>query len=73
MNAFEALNPARAGCAAFELGFRSLFHDGRALAFDCDAQGQIDLDRLSEKARQRYLYARALVGRDFATPEVLPV
>ena len=73
MNAREALNPALAACSAFELRFRSLFHEGRGLAFDCDAHGQIDLDCLSEKARQRYLYARALVGRDFATPEVLPL
>jgi hypothetical protein len=58
---------------SFELRFRSLFDSGRALAFTCDAQGRIDLDRLSEKARDRYLYARALVGRDFATPEVTPV
>ena len=58
---------------SFELRFRSLFDSGRALAFACDAQGRIDLDRLSEKARDRYLYARALVGRDFATPEVTPV
>lgn len=64
---------ARSACAGFELRFRSLFDSGRALAFDCDAQGRIDLDRLSDKARERYFYARALVGRDFATPEVLPV
>ena len=57
----------------FELRFRSLFDSGRAFAFACDAQGRIDLDRLSDQARTRYLYARALVGRDFATPEVLPV
>jgi hypothetical protein len=58
---------------AFELRFRSLFQQGRALAFACDDQGNIELDRLSETARQRYLYARALVGREFATPVVLPV
>lgn len=58
---------------AFELRFRCLFDSGRALVFACDAQGRIDLDRLSEKARERYLYARALVGREFATPEVTPV
>jgi hypothetical protein len=57
----------------FELRFRSLFDSGRALVFSCDAQGRIDLDRLSENARERYLYARALVGRDFATPEVMRV
>jgi hypothetical protein len=67
MNATPALDSRR-----FELRFRSLFHEGRALAFACDAQGRIDLDRLSERARQSYLFARALVGRDFAQPEVLP-
>ena len=59
------------GC--FELRFRSLFHEGRALAFACDADGSIDLDRLSDRARQSYLYARALVGRDFAQPEVMSI
>jgi hypothetical protein len=63
----------QAATDGFELRFRSLFDSGRALVFACDAQGRIDLDRLSERARERYLYARALVGRDFATPEVLPV
>jgi hypothetical protein len=74
MNALlDVQNSARAACGAFELRFRSLFDAGRALAFACDAQGGIDLDRLSERSRERYLYARALVGRDFAQPEVLPV
>ncbi len=58
---------------SFELRFRSLFQEGRALAFACDADGRIDLDRLSDRARQSYLYARALVGRDFAQPEVTAV
>jgi hypothetical protein len=30
------------------------------------------LDELSERARSNYLYARAVVGREYATPEVLP-
>ena len=73
MNAFDALSPARTVCGAFELRFRSLFQEGRALAFTCDADGRIDLDRLSDRGRERYLYARALVGREYAQPEVLPV
>jgi hypothetical protein len=59
--------------SSFELRFRSLFHEGRALAFDCDAQGAIDIDHLSERARLSYLYARALIGREYAYPEVRPV
>lgn len=73
MNAFEALCPVYAARGTFELRFRSLFQEGRALAFTCDADGRIDLDRLSDRSRERYLYARALVGREFAQPEVLPV
>lgn len=57
---------------AFELRFQSLFHDGRALAFPCDAKGQVDMDALTERARHNYLYARTVVGREFATPAVRP-
>lgn len=57
----------------FELRFRSLFHEGRGLSFGCNADGAIDLDGLSERSRLSYLYARALIGREFAYPEVRPV
>jgi hypothetical protein len=56
----------------FELRFQSLFNDGRALAFPCDAAGHVALDALSERARNNYFYARTVVGRDFATPAVRP-
>ena len=58
--------------AAFELRFQSLFNDGRGLAFPCDAQGHVDMDRLSERARHNYLYARTVIGREFSTPAVRP-
>ena len=54
----------------YELRFQSLFNEGRALAFPCDAQGHVDMDALSERARGNYLYARAVVGREYATPAV---
>lgn len=73
MNANQPQRFAARARGSFELRFRSLFHEGRAMAFACDADGRIDLDRLSDRARQSYLYARALVGRDFAQPEVLSV
>jgi len=56
----------------YMLRFRSLFHEGRAFAFPCDAQGHVDLDALSEKARNNYLYARAVIGRELAMPAVEP-
>lgn len=56
----------------FELRFQSLFSEGRALAFPCDGQGHVALDALSERARLNYLYARAVVGREYAVPTVQP-
>jgi hypothetical protein len=55
-----------------ELRFQSLFDAGRSYAFPCDAAGHVDMDALSDKARQNYLYARALIGRELAYPAVLP-
>ena len=55
---------------AYEIRFQSIFQEGRGLAFPCDAKGQVDLDVLSERARASYLYARAVVGREFLAPAV---
>ena len=55
---------------SFEVRFSSLFKPGRALAFPCDAQGHVDLDALTERARNNYLYARATVGREHCAPRV---
>ncbi len=54
----------------FELRFQSLFDRGRGYAFPCDQVGQVDLDQLSERARNNYLYARAMVGRELEVPAV---
>jgi hypothetical protein len=59
--------------AGYELRFRSLFDDGRALAFPCDAEGHVDLDALTPRARLNYFYARTVVGREFYTPAVVPL
>ncbi|HET9644857.1 MAG TPA: hypothetical protein VFP68_16220 [Burkholderiaceae bacterium] len=57
----------------YVLRFQSLFDEGRGFAFPCDAQGHVDLDSLSERARNNYLYARAVIGREVAMPAVQPV
>jgi hypothetical protein len=54
----------------YEIRFQSLYNEGRALTFPCDAQGHVEMDALSEKARLNYLYARAVVGREYAAPAV---
>ena len=54
----------------FLLCFRSLFDSGRGYAFPCDCSGRVDLDHLSERARNNYFYARAMVGRELTVPAV---
>ena len=56
----------------YELRFQSLFDEGRAYCFPCDRAGLVNMDLLSERARTNYLYARAVVGREFALPAVHP-
>lgn len=56
---------------AFELRFPSLSCTGPALSFPCDAAGSVALDALSHRARNNYLLARALMGRDYGSPRVL--
>ncbi len=63
---------ATATASRFVLRFESLFHPGRALAFPCDEHGRVELDALSERARHNYLYARVVVGHEYATPAVMP-
>lgn len=69
------MNPATTtprDSSGFELRFQSLFQEGRGLAFPCDAQGRVDIDSLSRTLRLNYLYARTLIGREFAMPALLP-
>jgi hypothetical protein len=55
-----------------ELRFRSLFDPNRGLAFPCDGNGRVDVHALSEPACCNYVLARALVGRDYCEPIVVP-
>jgi hypothetical protein len=61
--------PASAdGLASLELRFVHRGDDRKSLAFPCDAAGRVDLDTLDERGRNQYLFARALMGRDYAFP-----
>lgn len=57
----------------FELRFQSLCDGEGTLSFPCDRQGRVELDAMTDYVRNNYLYARALVGMDFARPTVHPV
>ena len=63
---------ATESAAGYETRFQSLFNAGRALSFPCDPEGHVDCDRLSEHGRLNYLFARAMVGREYAMPAVRP-
>jgi len=62
--------PAISQSQAYVLRFDSLFKEGRGFAFPCDRQGQVDMDRMSDRARNNYFYARTLVGREVTLPSV---
>lgn len=52
----------------YELRFRSLNREGRGWAFPCDAAGHVDMDSMSDRARNNYMFARALIGIEVAAP-----
>lgn len=54
----------------FEVHFRSLVRRGFELIFPCDREGRVDLDALSDRAKTNYLFARAMVGREYSRPAV---
>jgi hypothetical protein len=54
----------------YQLRFRPLSDRGRAFVFPCDEVGHVDMDRLSERARVDYFYARAVIGRELTLPVV---
>jgi len=67
------VTPAPHAPICYEMSFRSLFPQGRGYAFPCDADGNVDIDSLSERARINYLYARTVIGREVSMPAVQPI
>jgi hypothetical protein len=54
----------------YELCFQPLLPDGRGCVFACDCDGHVDMDAMGERSRLNYLYARTVIGREFARPAV---
>jgi hypothetical protein len=54
----------------YELNFQSLQLPGGGCAFPCDAEGHVDMDAMTERTRNNYLFARALVGIEYDKPRV---
>jgi hypothetical protein len=57
----------------YELRFERLARNGIGYAFPCDADGHVDLDALSQRELNDYLYARHAIGYEFAPPSVLEI
>ncbi len=72
MNASTPHPTSAAPGGRYLLRYESLFHPGRGVAFPCDERGRVELDALTEPARENYFYARAVVGREYAAPAVVP-
>jgi hypothetical protein len=67
-NPESQMNPSAA--TSFQLRYRSYAQPESGFSFPCDARGHVDLDALSDRARNNYLYARAMVGKELDVPAV---
>ena len=61
----------RQAAATHYLFFDGLFPAVHSLAFPCDQQGHVDMDEMSDRARENYLFARTVIGRDYYVPVVV--
>ena len=59
-----------AGQVRYELRFTGLFNRGRGFAFLCDADGNVDVDELTDGERTNYFFARAVIGTELSPPVV---
>nr|WP_280152063.1 hypothetical protein [Piscinibacter sp. XHJ-5] len=58
---------------SYELRYASLSVQGRGYVFPCDESGAVDMNRLSERGRNDYLFARVVVGHELGRPVVSPI
>lgn len=57
----------------FELRFNSLTATGSTYSFPCDHCGCVDMDRLSDRDRLDYLFARGSIGYALSSPAVFAI
>ena len=57
--------------AAYVLRYQSLSSVDRVLLFPCDSAGRVQMDELSRRELNNYLFARATIGFEFGAPHVL--
>ena len=54
----------------YVLCFEPLHERREVLAFPCDESGLADMDAMDSLTRNKYLFARALVGQDYSPARV---
>lgn len=59
-----------APACSHELIFGSLRAHGPNIFVPCDATGNVDIDALSQRMRDTYFWARAMIGREYLYPAV---
>lgn len=53
-----------------ELLFGSLYAHGPNIVVPCNETGNVDIDSLSQRMRDTYFWARAMIGREYLYPAV---
>jgi len=71
MNVLKTDSSGSAHYEHYELQFQSLRDADHAYVFPCDADGHVNMDALSDAARENYLFARIAVGHDVCTRAVI--
>lgn len=61
---------ALAPVSHYELHYARLLGVGRSFVFPCDAAGNVEVNSLTERARENYLLARSAVGVELSLPTV---
>lgn len=67
---FLPLAACDTAACAYLLRFMSFYDHGRDISIPCDKAGNVDLNNLSERLRNTYLGARAMVGLEYSCPTV---
>ena len=70
MNFQACLPTSPATQLTHELRFDSLYRPGHGVVVPCDPTGKVDLDALTERLKNAYLGARAMMGREYGFPTV---
>ena len=70
METHTLIQVAGAAACSHELLFGSLYAHGPGIVVPCDETGNVDIDSLTQRMRNTYFGARAMIGREYSYPIV---